>query len=280
MQLPASSHQGVQPVGLGERHQGLVHENACKDRFMAELGHELRNALHPLGCALSLMEQSAGDHPLAQQAVPVARRQLDHMVRLVDELLDVGRVVHGKLRLDRRQVPLRDLVADVLQGFSLLCTERRTAFLVPPEPLWVDADAARLGQVLSNLLHNALKFTAPGGRIDVIVRAASGWAEITVADDGQGLAADQLEQVFELFKQGGHQPPAGRSGLGIGLALARSVVRMHGGAITAASPGPGRGATFTVRLPLSRRQQAPLPAAPAARKPRLQARAGTCSSVA
>lgn len=221
-----------------------------KDAFLAMLGHELRGPLSILRHAVQLQREliERGEDPLP--ALEMVDRQLDQATRLVDDLMDVARVTHGKIRLERRRLDLSRLIED-----SVTDARRRVAASsleltvdLPAEPVWVEGDRDRLAQVLSNLLDNAVKYTHQGG-ITVTLRCSGEEAAVSVCDTGIGLETDALDGLFDPFWQadGGHERRQG--GLGLGLALVRRLVELHGGTVEAESDGPGRGSCFTVRLP-------------------------------
>lgn len=220
-----------------------------KDEFLAMLGHELRNPLAPMATALHLMARK-GD-PGMRLEREVMERQVSHMKRLVDDLLDVSRIT-GK-RLEMRMQPLRiaDLVRHAGQAVQPVLGLRRLELEIAPGAgdLWVSGDEVRLGQVLNNLLGNAVKFTGPEGIIRLRLRSMDGAAEITVSDTGMGMSGDVLAHVFDLFYQAPQGADRSRGGLGLGLAISRSLVEMHGGTVRAESAGEGHGSTFIVRLP-------------------------------
>jgi len=225
--------------------------NRAKDEFLAMLGHELRNPLAPIVNALHLMKlRDATGHAQERRII---ERQVSHLGRLVDDLLDVARIAKGKVELQRERVDLQAVIAWALEQTRPAFEERsRPLEVVQPEaPVTVLGDAVRLAQVVCNLLTNAAKFTPAEGRIALSLRAGASMAEIVVTDSGKGLAADLLPEVFDLFVQG-EQPAASHAGgLGLGLSIVKNLVLMHGGTVSAASDGPGRGAAFTVRLPLA-----------------------------
>lgn len=235
-----------------------------KDEFLATLAHELRNPLAPATHALDLLrlpldEQTA---PLHAQARDTLQRQLRHLVRLIDDLLDVGRITWDRLELHRAQVELGDVLEPAAEASrSVLAAAGQTLHLAPAEhPLWLDADAMRLTQAFTNLLGNAGKFSAPGSTVEMSVRHDASHVEVTVRDHGIGIDPAFLPRLFERFEQGPVASGQVRSGLGIGLALARRLVELHGGEIHAHSPGPGRGSCFVVRLPLVAGDARPAPA--------------------
>jgi diguanylate cyclase len=221
----------------------------AKDEFLAMLGHELRNPLASITNAVHLLGRSApggGDWRLAYDVIA---RQSSHLVRMADDLLDVGRTVAGKISLERQPLDLHLAVGHALSALKAAGKTAGRQVDYKGWNVWVNADRTRVEQVLSNLISNAVKHTAEGGRIALRVTASGGEVVLTVADDGAGMDAETAARAFELFFQARREPDRRRGGLGIGLTLARRIVELHGGAITAASDGPGKGATFTVRLP-------------------------------
>ena len=224
--------------------------NRAKDEFMAMLGHELRNPLSPILTALELMKLR-GVSTLERERT-VIERQVMHLTRLVDDLLDVSRIARGKVELKTERIELAEVVARAVEIASPLLEERRQTLTVdvPRSGLLLEADAARLSQVVSNLLTNAAKYTPAGGRVSVSGLRDAHEIVLRVRDTGIGIAADVLPRVFELFVQG-HQPmDRAQGGLGLGLAIVRSLVERHGGRVAARSEGPGLGSEFEVRLPL------------------------------
>jgi PAS domain S-box-containing protein len=227
-----------------------------KDEFIAILAHELRNPLAPLRTGLDVLRLSHDAAAAVARVRPMMERQVTQMVRLIDDLLDVSRVTSGKIQLQPEPTAVAQLVRDAMEGHrTALDAGRLTARVtLPPEPVYVYADHARFVQILSNLLHNAIKFTDPGGAITITgvvggTDRQSRELRLSVSDNGAGIATDALPHIFELFAQG-HQPAGvGRVGLGIGLALARRLAELHGGRLDAASEGAGRGATFTLTVP-------------------------------
>jgi len=224
-------------------------ENRSKDEFLAMLAHELRN---PLGAiqgavhALALMNQT---EPMALRATGIIKRQVLHMARLVDDLLDVGRAVTGKIVLKRQPVNLAESVRATISSLASGNPNHRPQIEVMTEPVWVSGDAVRLEQIVGNLVSNALKFTRSDGVIRVFVGREGDDAVLRVADQGIGIPPDMLPKIFDLFVQAHHTIDRSRGGLGIGLTLVRRLAELHGGTVQAASEGDGRGSTFTVRLP-------------------------------
>jgi PAS domain S-box-containing protein len=223
--------------------------NRSKDEFLAMLGHELRNPLAPIVTALQLMKLKSNAPPTREQVI--IERQVKHMVRLVDDLLDVSRITRGKVDLQKQRLDLREVLARSIEAVSPLLEQRDHRFEIdsPPQPVYVLGDEARLTQVFVNLITNAAKYTDPGGNILVALRLAGGQAELEVRDNGVGISAELLPNVFDLFVQGGQSSDRSAGGLGIGLAVVKSLLSLHGGSIEARSAGPGQGSSFIVRLP-------------------------------
>ena len=216
-----------------------------RDEFLTVLAHELRTPLGAIANASYALERThSGERAALHEVIT---RQVQHVSRLVDDLLDVERVVGGKIRLDRR--PL-EIAAAVRRAVAICAGDRSSdqRISVSTEPLWIDADASRLQQVLTNVVGNAMKYTPAGGRIDVTVCADGGDAVITVADSGLGISPKLLPFIFDLYVQADHTLEHARGGLGIGLSLVRRLVELHGGTVSAASDGEGCGSTITVRL--------------------------------
>ncbi len=222
-----------------------------KDEFLATLSHELRNPLAPIRTAVEVMRLARDNPGLVEQARATLERQLHHLVRLTDDLLDISRITQNKVELRRRRIDLRTVLHGAVEATRPLIDSRaqHLTLAVPDCPLWAEADATRLAQAFSNLLHNAAKYTESGGEISMT--ADRTWAEsvITVSDSGIGIPPEMLPRIFDMFTQ--LQPHHDRTlgGLGLGLPLAKRLIELHGGAIDARSDGPGRGSTFTVRLP-------------------------------
>jgi PAS domain S-box-containing protein len=231
----------------------LREADRLKDEFLAMLAHELRNPLAPIRNALFVLKGLQADPSLRDQVRATAERQVSHMARLLDDLLDVSRISRGKIQLRVGPVDLGGLVARAVDVTRPLVEERRHELFVhaPPEPVSVHGDATRLEQVVTNLLTNAAKYTDPGGRIDVTVEATQAEAVLRVRDTGIGLASDVLPRVFDLFVQVERRLDRARGGVGIGLTLVKRLVELHGGTVEARSEGLGRGSEFVVRLPFA-----------------------------
>ncbi|WP_343630680.1 ATP-binding protein [Roseateles sp.] len=222
-----------------------------KDEFLATLAHELRNPLAPIRNALRLLDLV--EAPAQSQRIrEMLQRQVSHMVRLVDDLMEASRISRGKLDLQLESVTLNDVLRDAVETSRPLM-ERSSHTLrarIPDEPVWVRGDPVRLAQIFANLLNNAAKYTADGGNVDLLVSRAGGQAVVTVRDNGAGIPQEHLPRVFDMFAQLDSTASRQHGGLGIGLALAKRLVEMHGGRIEAASPGLGQGSSFTVYVPL------------------------------
>ncbi|HYW58674.1 MAG TPA: PAS domain S-box protein [Polaromonas sp.] len=219
--------------------------------FLAMLAHELRNPLAPIRNAVTILQLEPSPSPMVRSSRDMIDRQLSHMTRLVDDLLDVGRLTTGKIRFKAEQVAYAQVVSRSVEAVRPLMDARRHQLTVsmPDAGFWVQGDSTRLTQVLQNLLTNAAKYTPEGGEIELKVWQDGGDLHTSVRDNGVGLSKQAIRDIFELFAQGDAQTAAKESGLGIGLTLARSLVEMHGGVLTATSDGPGLGSTFRFFLP-------------------------------
>jgi signal transduction histidine kinase/CheY-like chemotaxis protein len=233
------------------RAKELATADRRKDEFLAMLAHELRNPLAPLRNAVQILRLTGTREPEVVRLADLMGRQVGQMAHMVDDLLDVSRITHGKVELRKEPVTLADAVARAVETARPLIDARRHELIVScsPEPVVLDADPMRLTQVLGNLLNNAAKYTAEGGRIWVAAGREGGEAVVRVRDTGIGLAPEMLTSVFDLFTQENRTLDREQGGLGIGLTLVRSLVELHGGTVRAASEGPGRGSEFVVRLP-------------------------------
>jgi PAS domain S-box-containing protein len=223
-----------------------------KDEFLATLAHELRNPLAPIRSSLQLLKLPGADPAIQQRAREMMERQLHHLVRLVDDLLDVSRIMRGKIELRTGVVALEVVVARALETAQpLIEAQRHTLVLaLPPRPLAVNADPIRLAQVVGNLLTNAAKYTEPGGHIWLSVERSGSDALVRVRDDGIGIAPDMQARIFDLFTQADHSTARAQGGLGIGLTLARNLIEMHHGSVEVRSEGLGTGTELIVRLPV------------------------------
>ena len=238
------------------RTQERLHDaDRRKDEFLAILAHELRNPLAPIRTAVGILRAQNVPEALQVRSRDIIDRQVAHMARLVDDLLDVSRLSRGLISLQRGAVSLDEVLDAAIETARPLVEDRRHTLTErrTDRNIVLDADLARLSQVFANLLNNAAKYTPPNGAITVDVADGPGYVEIRVTDTGEGIAPDQLERIFGLFAQGGGSSGSSAGGLGIGLALARKLVELHGGVITVESAGPGLGTTFTVTLPIVER---------------------------
>jgi len=253
-EMAESSTQLRQEIAERERAEaGLRAADRRKDEFLATLAHELRNPLAPMLNAVALMRRADSAPAVRDKAMSILERQLRHIVRLIDDLLDVSRITTGKLSLHMEIVDLHAVIRPTVELAETAARDRQLqlASAVPEAPCWVVGDTARLQQVFANLLGNACRYTPPGGRIEISARCEDRLAIVDVADTGVGIDAAMQERVFELFEQGDKSLERGNTGLGIGLTLARQLVLLHGGTIGVFSRGIGHGATFTVRLPMT-----------------------------
>jgi PAS domain S-box-containing protein len=231
----------------------LSHANQRQSEFLATLAHELRNPLAPLRTGLDLMRIAADNPAAAARSREMMQRQLDHLVHLVNDLLDVARISTGKIEPKKARVLLKDIVLSAVETTlpGMEAKNQEFTLQVPDEPIWLHADANRMAQVVANLLTNARKYTPDSGRITLSVRREGSEAVLAVTDNGIGIPPEALPHVFELFTQVGHGSDHSQGGLGIGLSLVKRLTEMHEGSVSASSAGPGRGATFTIRLPLA-----------------------------
>ncbi|HEY0513051.1 MAG TPA: ATP-binding protein [Thermoanaerobaculia bacterium] len=251
---------------LRRRAEELVGADRRKDQFLAMLAHELRNPLAPIRNAVELMRQVETLDPTFQPSREMVERQVKHLARLVDDLLDVSRINQGSIRLRKEIVDLGAVVQRAVEGTQPLIESRAHTLSVelPMEPVRLEADPTRLEQVISNLLNNAAKYTMPGGHIWLTAAREGDDAVVRVRDTGIGVPPDVMERVFEPFMQSDGSLARTGGGLGVGLTLVRSLVEMHGGRVEASSPGLGQGSEFVVRLPAHVPAEASLPAEPAA----------------
>jgi two-component system CheB/CheR fusion protein len=231
----------------------LREANRAKDVFLSTLAHELRNPLAPIRNAARILQSSAVDAGSATWCREVISRQVAIMARLLDDLLDLSRIARGKLELRLEPVLVWTIIGTAIETSRPLIETRRHELSVrmPQEPIRIDADAVRITQVVANLLNNAAKYTPEGGRIELAAAIEDGALVVTVADNGIGLSAEDRERIFEMFTQVNDARGEGPGGLGIGLALVRTIAQLHGGHVEASSPGPGHGSTFKLLLPLT-----------------------------
>jgi signal transduction histidine kinase/CheY-like chemotaxis protein len=248
----ALAHDVAQQVGWAldraRVHDAAERANRTKDEFLAMLGHELRNPLSPIVTALQLM-RLRGDNALLEERA-VIERQVGNLVRLIDDLLDISRIARGRITIERRVVELADVITTAIEQAAGAVAQAGHHLHLDIEPgIVLEADPVRLAQVVVNLVMNAVKFTPPGGEIDVIASATPARATIAVRDNGVGIAPELLPCVFERFVQSQQGSDRARGGLGLGLAIAKGIVDLHGGVIRADSAGTDKGSTFSVELP-------------------------------
>jgi PAS domain S-box-containing protein len=257
-------------IGPQKRAEGASTEaNRRKDEFLAVLAHELRSPLAPLQNAVEIVRRSLDRPAVATEFANMMERQIEHMKRLIDDLLDVSRITRGKLVLRRAHIDVAGVVRSALEttGAQIAAAKHELTVVLPPDPVWIDADQVRLSQALANLLSNAAKYTPPGGKIRLTVERRDGGVVITVEDSGIGLEPGQFEKIFEMFGQVDHSLERRRGGLGIGLSLARQLVGLHGGTVTARSEGPDRGSQFSIWLPIQRARHDAATRTPASGEP-------------
>ncbi len=234
-----------------EMEQALREADHRKDEFLATLAHELRNPIAPISNALQVWPLVENDREEVEKLRAIMERQVQQMTRLIDDLLDVSRITRGKIQLRRQAVELATIIAGAVEAVRPLidsCGHDLTS-RQPGEPLWVDADVARLTQAVGNLLQNAAKYTNANGKIEAHVRRQDGEAIISIRDNGAGIPSEMLEQIFEMFRQVDQTLDRSHGGLGLGLTLVKRLVELHGGKVEAHSAGEGQGSEFTIRLP-------------------------------
>ncbi len=238
---------------LEEANSRLREADQRKNDFLAALSHELRNPLSPIRSSVFLLERTAPTDDRTRRALAVIDRQAGHMARLVDDLLDVTRMSRGKIRLQRKVIDVTALARETAEDHLDVFFAAGVALAreIAASPVWVEADATRIAQIIGNLLGNAAKFTPRGGRTALSVRAEGAWAVIEVADSGAGMSRETLAHLFEPFSQAAQTLDRSRGGLGLGLALVRGLAELHGGSVHARSAGEGHGSQLTVRLPLA-----------------------------
>jgi PAS domain S-box-containing protein len=231
----------------------LTRANRAKDEFLAMLAHELRNPLAPISAAAQLLELAASDPVKVKQAAGIIGRQAKHLTALIDDLLDVARVTRGLIVIDKNPVDLRQVLSDAIEQMTPHISARQhhlSSLHLPPEPANVVGDHKRLVQVVTNLLANAAKYTPEGGNIIARLQVSSGQVVLEISDNGIGMAPDLLAKAFDLFSQGERASDRSQGGLGLGLALVKTLVELHSGSAHADSAGIGQGSTFTIRMPV------------------------------
>jgi two-component system, sensor histidine kinase len=238
---------------LGAQAQALQAADRRKDEFLATLAHELRNPLAPLSNALAILGRGDVDTALRDRLHGMMQRQLQQLVRLIDDLLEVSRISTGRLRLQLEALDLVEVLKAALESVRPVSQPSQHELVThwPPSPVWVTGDRTRLVQVFINLLNNAAKYTDPGGRIELTLEQHAAQAEVVVKDNGIGIDPSMQDAVFEMFVQVEGSLQRGRQGLGVGLPLAKQLMTLHGGSLELSSEGLGRGCAFRVRLPLA-----------------------------
>jgi signal transduction histidine kinase len=246
------AHENVTKRKLAE--DSLKDADRRKDEFLATLAHELRNPLAPIRNGLQVLRLAGGGGEMVEEARSMMERQLTHMVRLVDDLLDVSRITRNKLELRKERVALATVIHTAVETSRPMIEQAGHTFSVTltPTPVYLDADPVRLAQVFSNLLNNAAKYTEPGGRITLTAERHGTAAVVRVKDNGLGIPAEAQLRVFEMFSQVDRNMERAQGGLGIGLTLVRRLTEMHGGTVHVTSDGPGKGSEFTVSIPVSK----------------------------
>ncbi len=259
---------------LSVRNQELANADRRKDEFLAMLAHELRNPMAPIVNAVQLLRMPGSSGELTTRAVDVLDRQSGHMVRLIDDLLDLSRITHGKIELRREPVTLASVVSHAIQTSAPLMEQRQHRFTttLPEQEITLFADRTRLSQVIANLLNNAAKYSPPGSPIALVAERQGDDVLIFVRDRGIGISPDMLGDVFGLFVQSDRTADRALGGLGIGLTLVKNLVEMHGGAVSAQSAGLGKGSEFSVRLPTADELTAGAPSSKESRPPSLRPR--------
>ena len=238
---------------LEESREALNEADRRKDEFLATLAHELRTPLSPIRNSLNILRFAGNDRGTAERVHEMMERQVSHMVRLVDDLMEVSRITRGKIELRKERIELAAIINSAVETSKPLieAAEHELTITLPDEPVVLDGDAVRLAQVFANLLNNAAKYTPNGGRISLTAEREGSSLVVAVRDSGMGIKREALGKVFDLFVQAERTYSRAQGGLGIGLTLVRSLVNMHGGSVVANSAGPGRGSEFVVRLPIA-----------------------------
>ena len=256
-QRQALTHEGEKLTALAN---ALKQADKRKDEFVAMLAHELRNPLAPIMSGAEVLKLATQDDPLIQHTSHIISNQAKHMARIIDDLLDISRISRGQVTLKLETIDFATVVAVATEQIRPLIESNHHHFSVslPPGPLPVYGDHARLVQVASNLLNNAAKYTPEGGYVDLQVAIEAGELRMTVGDNGSGIDPDLMPEIFDLFTQGERSSGRRQGGLGLGLALVKSLIQMHGGRVTAESPGPGKGSRFSVYLPCARMEDLPV----------------------
>ena len=236
---------------LAEVTQALRDADRRKDEFLAVLGHELRNPVAALGAGIHLLQKAQTPDRTAAICTQMDR-QLFHLSRLVEDLLDIARISEGKISLQKQPIELATILQSAIEAAepNLKTAGHTFSVALPDKPVWLEADHTRMAQVMANLLNNAAKYTPPGGSVSLTARQTDGHVQIDVADNGVGIPLEMQSQIFQIFAQVDEHREQSAGGLGIGLALVHQLVALHNGSIDVQSEGQGKGSTFTVRLPV------------------------------
>ncbi|WP_322032863.1 ATP-binding protein [Paraburkholderia sp. J76] len=253
--LRAATSQAATGIQAARAAHEREEANRAKDEFLAMLGHELRNPLAPITTALALMRRERGN--VGDRYLEIIERQVAHLSRLVEDLLDVSRITRGKIELQRECLRISSVVTRAIEAASPLVEQRnqRLTVALSDDGAQIYGDLTRLTQAFSNLLNNASKYTDTGGEIRVRAHTTAGHVAVAISDNGAGISAELMPRLFRIFEQGLTTIDRSRGGLGIGLALVKNMVELHGGNVSAESEGAGKGSTFTVTLPLATRAQ-------------------------
>jgi signal transduction histidine kinase/ActR/RegA family two-component response regulator len=252
----ANEHLVLAAVQAQHLQEDAENANRRQNEFLAMLAHELRNPLSPIGMAASLLDRTPNATPQLHKLSRVIGRQVDHMAKLLDDLLDAARISSGKITLSTQPLVLADVLQQAVETMQPCIQERHQSLQteLPPESVVVEGDQVRLTQVFTNLLANASKYTRDGGMLHLAARATPDDVTVTIEDNGNGIAPEIIPFIFDLFTQGPRSLARSEGGLGVGLNVVRNLVTMHAGAVSADSRGPGQGSCFTVRLPRSDRR--------------------------
>src|SRR5262249_46509826 len=242
----------------------LSNADRRKNEFLATLAHELRNPLAPMSNMLEVVKRANGDSRIIKSAHETLERQLGQMIRLVDDLLDLNRVTHDRLELRRSEVDLSSVIQQAVEVARPLvdAAGHHLTIDLPDEPVYLNADRARLAQLFGNLLNNSCKYTRPGGTVSLSAKRDGDEVVVTVKDNGAGIPQDKLDSIFDMFMQVDRTSDRSQGGLGIGLTLVKRLTEMHGGSIEARSAGEGQGSEFIVRLPVLNRPSVAAQAGP------------------
>ncbi|MES2535687.1 MAG: response regulator [Pseudomonadota bacterium] len=244
-------------IEVREREKAVL-QNKAKDEFLAMLGHELRNPLSAISSAASIIAFDGVKPDTASRAKVIIQRQSQHLSRIVDDLLDLSRVMSGKILLNKKPLELARLVGSCVDTLKATGRTDEYTLTVRSEGAWIDADPTRIEQIITNLLDNAIKYTPPGGAIEIDIRPEADQVLLELRDTGVGISSELMPHIFDVFVQGERSLDRSQGGLGVGLALVRQIVVLHGGSVSAYSAGAGEGSTFTLHLPRAAHEEPPL----------------------